>query len=237
MLSKRNRPLSLRQRARRLSVETLETRRVMAGLPYGAMEQDTAEFMLGKVAVTPVFLESNGQLDASTENWTPGLIQSTLQTVKTGVDWWVDLLATKQSVHTLEFVIDPTYATTPVATRYEPISRVSNDYNLWTEEFLQGVGFNASSNLETNMRAFNNAQRQKLGTDWAYTIFVVNSSNDPDGQFAPGSSFSRAFAFAGGLFLISPSGRPASTFAHETGHMFWAKDEYAGGASSAERRG
>lgn len=225
------------QRSRRLALETLESRRVMASLPYGAMEQDTAEFMLGKVAVTPVFLESNGQQDASTENWTPSLIQSTLQTVRTGVNWWVDLLAAQQSVHSLEFIIDPTYATTPVPTRYEPISRVSNDFDLWTEEFLQGAGFNNSSNIETNMRAFNNAQRQKLGTDWAYTIFVVNSNNDLDGQFAPGSSFPRAFAFAGGLFLISPSTRPASTFTHETGHIFWAKDEYAGGASSGERRG
>lgn len=237
MLSRRNCPSMRRQPARRLLVESLETRRVMAVLPYGAMEQDTAEFMLGKVVVTPVFLESNGQFDASTENWTPSLIQSTLQTVRTGVDWWVDLLAAQQSKHSLEFVIDSTYATTPVATRYEPISRVSNDYELWTEEFLTGVGFSSSSNLEKNMRTFNNSQRQKLGADWAYTIFVVNSNNDVDGQFAPGSSFSRAFAFAGGLFVISPSTRPASTFTHETGHIFWGKDEYAGGASSAERRG
>ena len=31
--------------------------------------------------------------------------------------------------------------------------------------------------------------------------------------------------------MIVPAGRPASTFAHEIGHMFWARDEYPGGGS------
>ena len=237
MPTSRNQPFSRSKRRRRLCVEALESRRLMAGLPFGALPQDTGEFMLGKVAVTPVFLESNGQFDPSTENWTPALIQSTLQTVQTGLDWWVDLLAAQQSVHTLEFSLDTTYATSPAASRYEPINRVSNDYTLWAQEFLVGVGFGTSGNLEADMRAFNHAQRLKLGTDWAFTMFVINSNNDSDGQFPSGGSFLRAFAFAGGLFMVSPSTRPASTFAHETGHMFWGKDEYAGGASYAERRG
>lgn len=225
------------QRFRPLAFESCEPRRVFAGLPYGAMPQDTGEFMLGRIAVTPVFLESNGQQDANTENWNSALIQQTLQTVQTGANWWVDLLAAQHTVHSLEFVFDTSYATTPVATRYEPISRPSNDYALWVEEFLTGVGQTGSSSIEVNMRAFNDSQRQKLSADWAFTMFVINSNADPDGQFATGGAFSRAFAFAGGLFLISPSTRPASTFTHEIGHMFWAKDEYPGGASSGDHRG
>ena len=226
-----------RQRRRRLVFEQCEPRRLFAGLPYGAMPQDTGEFMLGRIAVTPVFLESSGQRDASTENWNSALIQQTLQTVQTGANWWVDLLAAQNTVHSLEFVFDTTYATTPVATEYEPISRRSDDYAQWVEEFLTGVGQTGSSSIEVNMRAFNDSQRQKLSADWSFTMFVINSNADPDGQFANGGSFSRAFAFAGGLFLVSPSTRPASTFTHEIGHMFWAKDEYPGGASSADFRG
>ncbi len=227
----------LKRKSRRLVVEACEPRRVFAGLPFGALPQDTGEFMLGRVAVTPVFLESNGQQDANTENWNSALIQQTLQNVQTGANWWVDLLAEQNSVHSLEFVFDNTYATNPVATRYEPISRPSNDYALWVEEFLVGVGQTGSTSLEMNMRAFNNAQRQKLSADWAFTIFVANSNADPDGLFSPNGTFPRAFSFAGGLFVVSPSTRPASTFAHEIGHIFWAKDEYPGGASSADRRG
>ena len=238
------RPQSIRRqyrgadsRNRRPVLETLETRRLLAGLPFGATPADTGEFMLGSVAVTPVLLESNGQIDTSTENWTSQHIQEVLANVRTGVDWWVDLLETKSPLAPLSFTIDTTYAQTPVQTPYEPISRRSNDYYLWTSEFLNTIGFERTGSLETDMRAFNHAQRVKLGTDWSMTIFVVPSLNDSDGQFFAGGSFNRAFSFAGGLFMVVPSTRPASTYAHETGHLFWARDEYAGGGSYYDQRG
>ena len=226
-----------KKRTRKLGMEMLEDRRVMATLPFGAEAEDTGEFMLGRVAVTPVFLESDGTIDESTENWTSSHTTAVLSNIRQGLNWWTDLLATKSSVHTLEWVIDTTYATQPHPTPYEPIFRSSNAYSLWVSDFLSDIGHSASPNLESNVRDFNNAQRTKLGADWSFTIFVVNSVNDGDGSFAPGGSFARAFAFAGGLFQVVPSTRPASTFAHETGHLFWARDEYAGGGEYSERRG
>lgn len=228
-----NRTLS--RTSRRLRIEQLELRQMFASLPFGAVKEDTGEFLLGRVAVTPIFLESNGLIDPNSENWTPGHIQEVLQNIEVGMQWWVDTLDTLNSVHSLEFVIDPTFAATPVATSYEPISRVSNDYTLWVQEFLTGAGYGGS--IQSGIRAFNHAQREKLNTDWSFSIFVVPSVNDADQEFALGGSFSRAFAFAGGLFQVVPSTRPASTFTHETGHMFWARDEYAGGGSYFQRRG
>ncbi len=222
-------------RRRLLQLEQLEVRKVFSVEPFGAFEEDTGEFMLGRVAVTPVFLESNGDTDTSTENWTQAHIEEVLGKIEEGLRWWVDTLATFESVHELEFVIDPLYAETPVETAYEPISRISNDYSLWVQDFLTEMGY--SGNIQSGIRAFNHSQREKLDTDWSFTIFVVPSVNDADGQFANGGSFSRAFAFAGGLFQVIPSTRPASTFAHETGHMFWARDEYLGGGSFFQRRG
>jgi hypothetical protein len=217
-------------------MESLEERRVLTSLPFGASPQDLGEFMLGSVAVTPVFLESNGQTDASTENWTAGHISAVLANIEEGLDWWVDVLATKSDIHQLSFSIDTTYALTPAETRFEPIARRSNDYTQYVGEFLANRGY-SSGNLEFDARSFNQAQREKLGTDWSYTIFVVPSVNDADGQFAAGGSFNRAFAFAGGLFMVVPSTRPASTFTHESGHIFWARDEYAGGGSYFQERG
>ena len=218
-------------------LERLEPRWVRASLPYGATANDTGEFMLGRVAVTPVFLESNGQVDASTENWNPTHKADVTGKINEAFAWWKDLLATKTSVHTLDFVIDPTYIDTPSPTAYEPINRRSDDYALWSQEFLMRAGYDDYSSLELNMRAFNNAQREKFNADWSFTILVVNSQVENDGTFLVGGSFSRAFAFAGGLFMVVPSTRPASTFAHETGHMFWARDEYAGSASYYALRG
>ena len=223
--------------SRTLSLEVFEARCLMAGLPYGAQPDDTGEFFLGRVAVTPVLIESNGQIDSSTENWTQPQINQILSNLDQGLDWWVDLLATKTTIHDLEFVLDTQFATTPSPSAYEPITRVSNDYAFWVSEFLTREGFSDSINLEDNMRAFNHSQRQKLSADWSFTVFVVNSQNDSDGSFAAGGSFSRAFAFAGGLFFVIPSTRPASTYAHETGHMFWARDEYVGGGNYYQRRG
>ncbi len=188
---------------RKIAMESLEVRNLMASLPYGAFEEDTGEFFLGRVAVTPVLLESNGAIDANTENWNSGHISQVLLNLQEGLQWWKDLLATKTSVHTLDFQIDTTFATTPVPSSYEGINRVSNDYALWVTEFLNGKGFNQSSSLEQNIRAFNQAQRVKHNADWSFTVFVVNSQNEQDGTFAPGGSFSRAFAFAGGLFFVT----------------------------------
>jgi len=224
-------------RNRRLSIESLESRNLFAGLPFGAAPDDTAEFMLGRIAVTPVFLESNGQIDANTETWTANQKKSVMDKIEIGLNWWKQLLATKSVVHSLDFVIDTTYVNTPASTPYEPISRISNSYSEWVSQFLNDAGFSQSSQLDTNMRAFNNSQRQKLSTDWSFTMFVVNSQNDADGSFASGGSFDRAFSFAGGLFEVVPSTRPASIFAHETGHMFWARDEYIGGSNYSQKRG
>lgn len=233
----KRKPDGAKRSRKALSFEPLESRALFAGLPFGATAEDTGEYMLGKIAVTPVFLESNGQIDPSTENWTTEHKTAVLNNIQTGLNWWKQLLATKSSVHTLDFVIDQTFITSPAPTPYEPIARTSNAYSDWVSQFLVDQGFAQSTQLDTNIRSFNNSQRLKLGTDWSFTIFVVNSQNDGDGTFAPGGSFDRAFSFAGGLFEVVPSTRPASTFTHETGHMFWARDEYIGGGNYFQKRG
>lgn len=228
---------SAKRNRSQLRVENLEERRLLTSTPFGANELDLGEFLLGSVAVTPVFLESDGSIDPSTENWTEQHINEVLANIDEGLDWWVDTLATKTDIHELSFTVDTSFAATPAASSYEPISRRSNDYTLYVTEFLASQGHANSGNLEVDIRSFNHAQREKHGTDWSFTMFVVPSQADSDGQFRAGGSFRRAFAFAGGLFMVVPSTRPASTFTHETGHIFWARDEYPGGGNYFQRRG
>lgn len=228
--------LHSKKKTRKLAIECLESRRVMT-LPYGADPDDLGEFMLGRIAVTPVLLESDGTIDVNTENWTAQLVDSVMTKIQTGLNWWNQLLATKSSVHTIDWVIDRTYVDNRASTPYEPISRPSNHYTTWVSDFLRGAGYSSGTDVFDNVRDFNHAQRLRHNADWSFTMFVVNSTADSDGAFAPGGSFSRAFAFAGGLFQIVPSTRPVSTFTHETGHMFWARDEYANSGSYYARRG
>jgi hypothetical protein len=233
-----------RSRVRTAALEQLEERALLASLPFGAMPDDTAEYMLGDVYVTVVFMESQPVAfgDPNLEDWTPASIAATKASITQGLQWWVDTLAQHPASairpQPLNFQIDFTYADNPVNTSYEPISRISNDFQLWIYDFLDTVVTNPTGDFSKDIRTFNNAQRLAHNTDWAFTMFVVNSENDPDDAFASGGSFSRAFAYSGGRFFVSPSERPPSTFAHETGHMFWAFDEYLGsGANYTDTRG
>ena len=240
----RNRYTDTSRRAtRRVRFEPLEPRMMLTGLPYGAVGPDTAEYMLGSVVATVVFFESNGSIDPNTEDWNPQKTADTKGRIAEGMQWWEDALvnfyATNyvnvEPVHSLDFILDFHYADNPVATGYEPISRLSQEYPKWVADFLRQAGYLATGSIDTDIRTFNNAQRLNNNADWAFTIFVANDYNDSDGLFAPGSQFSQAFSFSGGRFLIAPAQRPASTFAHETGHIFYARDEYQGSGSVLHR--
>ncbi len=222
-------------RFRSLRLETLEPRQLLSGTPWGASSLDTAEYLLGDVGVTLVLMESQGS--ASSEDWTTESIEAVKVKVAEGLQWWEDTLANQSTVHSLNFVFDTSYADNPVPTSVEPIARTSNTYVTWVNEFLTYVEANTGETISTDIRHFNDGQREALSTHWAFTIFVVNDENDEDGQFAAGGSFSRAFAFPGGQFYVSPAGRPAATFAHELGHIFWARDEYSGAGSYLDQRG
>lgn len=222
--------------ARRPQLQSLEDRRLLAAAPLGATWKDTGEYLLGTVAVSTVLLESNGAIDPQSQNWEPAEIQPIVDKVVEGVTWWSDLLDTLGTVHELDFVFDHSYAYQPFETSYEPIDRRSQDHDRYVGEFLAAQGYAGELNLENAMWRFNHAQRERLDADWAFTIFIVDASDDSDGLFAPGG-FPAAFALPGGLYTVVPSGRAASTIAHEMGHIFWAFDEYENGASYTARRG
>lgn len=228
---------NLQKRTRRLYFQSCEARQLMAAdVPFGATPIDTGEFLLGSITVTPVFFESDGSIDPDTENWDAQEIDATLSKIDQSLQWWSDLLATQTSVHTLDWVIDDTYAKNPVETGYEPISRTSNVFQRYVGNWLTDLGYGDAPSIERAVHLFNDSQRQTHQTDWAFTVFVVDASNDADGYFAQGG-FIGAFAYAGGLFVVIPNGRPVSTFTHEMGHIFWARDEYPGAGSWTDKRG
>ena len=182
-----------------------------------------------------MLLESNGAIDENVHDWTSDKIAEVRDSVEEGVLWWSDAIREYTDVHELNFNFDYTYLENPVSISYEPIERRSQEFNLWIEEFYREVGVAPAVGFSQEIREFNHQQRLEHDTNWSFTIFVVNSD---DGQsFAPGSNFSRAFAFTGGRFIIMPYHRPAATVAHELAHMFWAHDEYPNSDSYNDRRG
>ena len=229
---------------RPLQIQSLEDRKLLAANIAGATWRDTGEYLLGSVAVTTILFESVG--NQQTQNWTTEEIDQTIDKVVAGVTWWSDLLDSLNTVHELEFVFDHTFAETPFETIHEPIDLPSHStsgggqqgHELYLGDFLTAQNISNALSLEDAMWEFNHSQREKLGTDWSFTILIADASDDPDGLFAdtPGG-FPAAFALPGGLYMVVPSGRSASTIAHELGHIFWAFDEYTGGESYYARRG
>lgn len=186
----------------------------------------TSEFMAGSVAVGIVLLESNGSVDPSTENWTSAEKQLVFNEIMAGLNWWASL----EPRANLSFVYDDHFSE-PLSTRVEPIARPSYHQQYWIKDAMNGLGYNSSSYF-SSVRDYDNALRNTYQTDWAFTIFVVDSSADNDNRFSDGYF---AYAYLGGPFMVmtyendgyGPTNMDAIT-AHEMGHIFFALDQYAG---------
>jgi hypothetical protein len=197
-----------------------------APAPPGADQWQTSEYMMGSCAISLVFLESNGAIDTETEDWTGTEESNVVSECVAGMNWWVGIYP--YPVAPLSFTWTYEYA---VPTSYEPITRSSADEDLWIAQALTSLGYPASAaNYWTVAFDYNNDLRDNAGTDWAYHIYVVDSSADPDGEFADGWF---AYAYLTGPFVVMTYDNDNwgitwmdSVLAHETGHIFGAGDEY-----------
>jgi hypothetical protein len=198
----------------------IETR---ANSPPGYSE--TSEYLIGDVAVGIIFLESNGTIDPSTEDWTSDREQLVINEITTGLNW----LENQNPNASVNFIFDIHYR---VPTSYEPISHSSGGRGaVWIDDAMAYLGYSPAP-FDTRIRDYANDLRNTLGTDWAFVMFIIDSYNDPDGDFTNGM---HAFAFWGGplMAMTYDNGNRGIenmdyVVAHETCHIFWATDEYDG---------
>ncbi len=184
---------------------------------------ESSQFMIGSVAVGIVFPESNGATDPSTEDWTESEQSQVVSEIASALDWW----AAREPRAQLSVVYDTPH-TAPTAV--EPISHPYSDQGLWIADTMTALGFSGYSYFD-QVRAYNDHLRQTYHTDWAFTIFVVNSANDSDNRFSDGYF---AYAYLGGPFMVMTSGNNGyglsnmdAVATHEMGHIFRALDQYS----------
>ncbi|MDH7475554.1 MAG: hypothetical protein QHJ74_16350 [Anaerolineae bacterium] len=194
----------------------------------------TSDYMIGDIAVGIVLPESDGSGDPSTEDWTVEERQLVYREIVAACNWWA---AREPRAH-LRFFYDDHFSS-PVPTRYEPINHPHNEQGLWIGDVMGKLGYSASSYF-TRVRDYNNTLRQIYGTDWAFTIFVVDSSNDGDNYFSDGYF---AYAYLGGPFMVMTYGNNGygpgnmdAVAAHEMGHIFLALDQYSSAQQPCTRR-
>lgn len=194
----------------------------------------TSEYFIGRVAVGIVLLESDGSIDPSTEDWTEPERALVLDKISAALDWWA---AREPNAHLTFVYADGT--ADPVATSYEPISRHYGDQALWITEAMTKMGISGYSYFD-QVRGYNNILRETYNTDWAFTIFVIDSSNDSDNRLADGYF---AYAYLGGPFTVLTTGSNGygphnldAVAAHEIGHIFMAIDQYYSAHQSCTHR-
>jgi len=196
----------------------------LAGLPYGTRWRDTSELMLGRVAVSILFPESDCSVDPNRYDWTPALEDSVIRSATRGLLKWTQLATARGVTLTFLLEIDPA-----LPTRYEPILHPVNEEENWIEDVLEPlVGYRGDAVAMGYDLA--NAARARLGTQWSALIFAVQDDSSSTGAFPDGFI---AHAQLGGPWYIVPinnlnskSARLDFYMEHEMTHMFWALDEF-----------
>lgn len=197
-----------------------------SGLPFGARWGDTSEFMIGRVAVSILFPESDGTTDPNLYDWTPALRDSVVRSAVRGLAKWSSFAAVRGIP--LSFAIEVHYG---LATRYEPITRTVADEDTWIQDVLMGfLGYR--SDVPTLAYDVANRARARLGAQWAALCFAVQDDSSSTGRFPDGYI---SHAVLGGPYFVTPVKNAGAAFQgaaldsyieHEMTHMFWALDEH-----------
>jgi hypothetical protein len=209
--------------------------------------KETAAFAAGRVAVALVFVESDGSVDPSTENWTrpdpanPGNRRANvLAKVQAALDWW-NARSPDGSLEAFLPAAGQYGAPRTVTTRFEPISRpvgrFDKDYRLsdagWRWQIMTKLGY-AHDRVDDRPlpeRAYADKVRRRTRADWAFVLYVVDSLRDRDGAFRDGAIAYTADLY--GPYVVLTYDNDGYRFrhfdavlAHEMGHVFGALDEY-----------
>jgi len=200
---------------------------------------ETSEYMIGTVAVGVILPESTG--GSSTEDWTTNEQNQVTSEITAALNWWKG----QNTNAGINFLYDWNYA---ISTVHEPINgpSVFTDPTweaTWVKDVMSSMGYNSGTEFDRVRNYINNLRTTK-GTDWAFAVFVVDSSADLDGCFSdanpPASFYPCAWGYIGGPWVVMTYDNNGwgisamdQVMAHETGHIFYAQDEYDGPTSQS----
>jgi hypothetical protein len=188
---------------------------------------DNSNTMDGNVAVAVFLIESNGIIDPNTYTWNQADQDAAMASVIDGLNWWVDQSRAFALGRPLQFTIVPYLANHPACQQpYEPILHDGRDANLWISQIMTNLGVGAGD-FFVRVASFDRAIRDQYHANWAFSIFMAYNPAPAPTAFREGRA---SWAYFGGPHvnaLFRSFGWDLSRIiSHETGHIFYACDEY-----------
>jgi hypothetical protein len=144
--------------------------------------------MVGSSVVMLLFVESSGDVEPSTEDWSEGQMAHMLGEMEWALNRYEELAPSSANI---SFLV----VTQTVGCGYEPIAHHATDSEGWRGDAMRRLG--ASGEM-----AYVDRLRREYGADWAFVAYAVNSANDGDGLFPGGWS---GFAYFCGPSLTCAS--------------------------------
>jgi putative Ig domain-containing protein/Big-like domain-containing protein len=187
-----------------------------------------SDVMDGSVAVAVFLVESAGGEDPNLYNWSQSDQATAVAQVIDGLNWWVDQSRAFGLGRPLRFTVVPFLANDPaVQVPYEPILHPGTHSFFWIGRIMQNLG-GTSSDISVRVAAFNQKIRDENHANWGFSIFIAYNPPPAANAYSNGQA---SWAYLGGphaSILFRSFGWPLSQIVtHETGHIFYACDEYS----------
>jgi Putative Ig domain/Fibronectin type III domain len=188
---------------------------------------NNSDVMNGTVAVAVFLVESAGGIDPNIYSWSQADQDLARSQVIDGLNWWVEQSRAFNLARPLQFTPIFFDATNPACRiPYEPVIRPGTDAAAWVNQIMGNLGATGGSVFE-RVAAFDRVIRDQNHADWAYSMFIAYNPSPARSSFTDGRA---SWAYIGGPYVVSlfrSFGWSLSRIAsHETGHIFFACDEY-----------
>jgi large repetitive protein len=188
---------------------------------------DNSNTMDGSVAVAVFLVESDGTRDANHLSWSEEDQNFALAQVIDGLNWWVDQSRAFNLSRPLQFTVVPYRATDPVCQQpYEPLFREGRFAHLWVDAIMNNLGVSGGDTF-VRVATFNRVIRDQNRANWGFSVFIGYNPAPQRTSFLDGRA---SWAYLGGPYvniLFRSFGWSLSQIiSHETGHIFYACDEY-----------
>ncbi|MBR9978667.1 MAG: T9SS type A sorting domain-containing protein [Bacteroidetes bacterium] len=189
----------------------------------------TSDVLVGSTAVAVFCVNNTEAQQQGVPTWTEQLRGDALGNIMVNLAWWSDQAAAYDKDK--NFVIREYGPDHPaVAIDFDPTegytsTSISINDHKFQNPVMDALGY-TGANQRVKMRAFCNDLRLEEETDWAYIAFLLVGDNSV-----------RAHASFGGPSTVLKAASTANgfVFAHETGHIFNAFDEYFEHGRSSSR--